>query len=117
MPYLIYSEKFNLSTFILICFLQGMLSGVLLCLVMYSTVNVAIKGIRSLIEHYTKKRNKSKDKDKFHRLYLKLKAFRTGFLLHTALISIVTLPNMFPSLNSTKVMKVVWFSIPEKVSD
>eukprot|EP00924_Labyrinthula_sp_SR-Ha-C_P007719 snap_masked-scaffold_28-processed-gene-1.15-mRNA-1 protein AED:1.00 eAED:1.00 QI:0/0/0/0/1/1/3/0/294 len=97
MPYLIYAEILSFS----------MINGILLSLVMYSTVNIAIKGAQKLTEHYAKQEINSKEINKLYTFKLKLIGLKAAITIHSVFLILITLPNLFSKKNTTKLILLI----------
>eukprot|EP00924_Labyrinthula_sp_SR-Ha-C_P007728 snap_masked-scaffold_28-processed-gene-1.18-mRNA-1 protein AED:1.00 eAED:1.00 QI:0/0/0/0/1/1/3/0/343 len=97
MPFLIYMEKLTLSEFILISFLHGMIKGILLSLVLYFVVDLAIKEIQNLTNHYIQAGKSSKEMNRIYLFHIKVKALKVEICFHTIIITLITIPNLIPN--------------------
>eukprot|EP00924_Labyrinthula_sp_SR-Ha-C_P007731 snap_masked-scaffold_28-processed-gene-1.17-mRNA-1 protein AED:1.00 eAED:1.00 QI:0/0/0/0/1/1/2/0/288 len=107
MPYLIYNELISFSIFIFICFLQGAINGILLCFILLFTLNIAIKEVGYLKKKHLTARRNFRELNKIYTFLLKLKGLRFVIIIHTVFLILVTLPNLIPQFNTTKIVLVV----------
>eukprot|EP00924_Labyrinthula_sp_SR-Ha-C_P007729 snap_masked-scaffold_28-processed-gene-1.27-mRNA-1 protein AED:1.00 eAED:1.00 QI:0/0/0/0/1/1/2/0/324 len=107
MPFLIYYEKISLSSFILSCFLQNSINGILLSIVIILTFNTVIKDFKGLLNHYATTQGNAREMDKTYTFIIKLTIGKTAAFLHTSLLLLVAIPNLNYNLNTLNIVLLI----------
>eukprot|EP00924_Labyrinthula_sp_SR-Ha-C_P007717 snap_masked-scaffold_28-processed-gene-1.12-mRNA-1 protein AED:1.00 eAED:1.00 QI:0/0/0/0/1/1/2/0/359 len=104
MPYFVYFEELDFSTFKIICYSHGIINSLLLGIVLYYTVNIVVDGIQILIGQYIREKRKTKDVNKLYTFKVKLKLFKAALTFHIVFLTLISLPNLFSSINTNRVL-------------